>query len=256
MNAAEALKSLEANGSAQTRKTYARHGISEPMFGVSYAHQYKLAKQIGRDQATADALWKSGNHDARVLASMVADPATIKKSALTAWAKAMGNRCQAGELARLVSQTDYGWELGSKWCASKDIREQWAGWAVVAALAMEPTDDPDEVFEASLEAIEAGIETAENFTRYGMNGALIAIGGRNAKLRKLATEAARRIGKVEVDHGDTSCKTPEAIPYIAKIWARKTGSAKNAAAKMPAAIKPWAKMPAAKKPAVKRAAKS
>jgi 3-methyladenine DNA glycosylase AlkD len=221
MNAAEALKSLEANGSAQTRKTYARHGIGEPMFGVSYAHQYKLAKQIGRDQSTADVLWKSGNHDARVLALLVADPKTIKKSTLCAWAKAMDNRCQAGELAKLVAQTDYGWELASKWCASKDIRKQWAGWAVVAALALEPTGDPDEVFEASLEAIESGIESAENFTRYGMNGALIAIGGRNAKLRKLATDAAKRIGKVEVDHGDTSCKTPDAVPYIAKIWARK-----------------------------------
>src|SRR5262245_37687896 len=155
MNAAEALKSLEANGSAQTRKTYARHGITEPMWGVSYAHLYKLAKQIGRDQATAEALWNSGNHDARVLAAMVADPEAIGKSTLTAWAKGMGNRCQAGELARLVAQTKYGWELASKWCASKVIREQWAGWSVVAALALETSNDPDEVYEASLEAIEA-----------------------------------------------------------------------------------------------------
>jgi len=221
MNAAEALKSLEANGTAQNRKVYARHGISEPMYGVSYAHQYKLAKQVGRDQAIADALWKSGNHDARVLATLVADPAKIKKSTLSAWAKGMGNRCQSGELARLVAQTPWAWDLASKWCASKAVREQWAGWAVVARLAMEPSDDPDEVYEASLEAIEAGIATAENFTRYGMNGALIAIGGRNAKLRKLATAAAKRIGKVDVDHGDTSCKTPEAIPYINKMWARK-----------------------------------
>jgi 3-methyladenine DNA glycosylase AlkD len=256
MNAAEAIKSLEANGSAQTRKTYLRHGITEPMFGVSYAHQYKLAKRIGRDQATAEVLWKSGNHDARVLATLVADPETIKKSTLTTWAGEMGNRCQSGELARLVAQTAYGWELASKWCASKTIRRQWAGWALVAALAMEPSGDPDEVYEATLEAIEAGIETAENFTRYGMNMALIAIGGRNAKLRQLATATAKRIGKVAVDHGDTACKTPEAVPYIAKIWARKTGSAKKGTAKVPAAIKPWGKKPAAKKPAIKRAVKS
>ena len=118
MNAAEALKSLEANGSAQTRKTYLRHGITEPMFGVSYAHLYKLAKQIGRDQAIAEALWNSGNHDARVLATLVADPETIQKSTLAAWAKEMCNRCQAGELARVVAQMPYGWELASKWCAS------------------------------------------------------------------------------------------------------------------------------------------
>ena len=51
--------------------------------------------------------------------------------------------------------------------------------------------------------------------------AVIAIGLRNANLEKRAIAAARRIGKVEVDHGDTSCKTPDAEPYILKASARK-----------------------------------
>jgi 3-methyladenine DNA glycosylase AlkD len=221
MNPAEALKWLQKKGTEQTRKTWRRHGISEPMFGVNYSHQYKLAKQIGRDQATAEALWASGNHDARVLATLVADPTTIKKTTLTAWIKSSANRCQADALARVAAESAYAWELASKWCASKVIREQWAGWAAVAHLATMQTEDPDEIYEASLEAIEAEIGSAENFVRYGMNGALIAIGSRNAKLRKLATAAAKRIGTVDVDHGDTSCKTPEAIAYINKMWARK-----------------------------------
>ena len=44
-----------------------------------------------------------------------------------------------------------------------------------------------------------------------MNGALISIGIRNAKLEKLAIAAAKRIGKVEVDHLETSCKTPDRV---------------------------------------------
>ena len=31
---------------------------------------------------------------------------------------------------------------------------------------------------------------------------------------------AKAIGKVEVDHGDTSCKTPDAVPYILKARLR------------------------------------
>ena len=57
--------------------------------------------------------------------------------------------------------------------------------------------------------------------RYGMNNALIGIGGRSANLRRKAIAAAKRIGPVEIDHGDTDCKTPDAIPYIEKMWARK-----------------------------------
>ena len=48
---------------------------------------------------------------------------------------------------------------------------------------------------------------------------MITIGVRSAPLRKLAVAAAKRIGKVEVDHGDTACKTPDASEYIAKTVA-------------------------------------
>ena len=49
-----------------------------------------------------------------------------------------------------------------------------------------------------------------------MNSALIAIGIRNEDLERKAIEIAREIGKVQVDHGATSCKTPDAEPYIKK----------------------------------------
>ena len=59
-----------------------------------------------------------------------------------------------------------------------------------------------------------------------MNGALISIGMRNPGLEKKAVAAARRIGKVEVDHGETSCKTPDAVAYIRKGVERKKKAAK------------------------------
>ena len=54
-----------------------------------------------------------------------------------------------------------------------------------------------------------------------MNGCLIAIGGRNSDLRAAAEAAATSIGTVKVDHGATGCKTPAAIPYIARMWDRR-----------------------------------
>ena len=53
-----------------------------------------------------------------------------------------------------------------------------------------------------------------------MNSALIAIGIRNEDLERKAIEMAREIGKVQVDHGATSCKTPDAEPYIKKARER------------------------------------
>ena len=53
-----------------------------------------------------------------------------------------------------------------------------------------------------------------------MNSALIAIGIRNEDLERKAIEMAREIGKVQVDRGATSCKTPDAEPYIKKARER------------------------------------
>jgi hypothetical protein len=69
--------------------------------------------------------------------------------------------------------------------------------------------------------IEAEIDTRANRVRHSMNGAMISIGARNTTLRKRATAAAKRIGTVQVDHGETNCTTPAAVPYIDKMWARK-----------------------------------
>src|SRR5262245_40803377 len=71
MSLAEAMALLEKAGSAQTRKTYARHGAPEPMFGVSFAVLGALRKRIGVDHELARALWESGNFDARNLAVKV-----------------------------------------------------------------------------------------------------------------------------------------------------------------------------------------
>ena len=69
--------------------------------------------------------------------------------------------------------------------------------------------------------IEKTVHTGKNFTKNAMMMALIGIGVRNSKLEKLAIAAAKRIGKVEVDHGETNCETPNALEYIEKIKAWK-----------------------------------
>jgi hypothetical protein len=86
-------------------------------------------------------------------------------------------------------------------------------------------DDPNSISDANAEKvlaiIEKEIHRSPNWARYAMNGALIAIGVFKPALSKKAIDAARRIGKVEVDHGETSCKTPDAALYIEKAIKRK-----------------------------------
>ena len=99
MKLAEAMQRLEACGTAQNRKVYARHGVRAKMFGVSYANQGKLKKAIGVDHALAQKLWATGNHDACVLATMVADPDASTAKELATWARTLDSYVVTDALA-------------------------------------------------------------------------------------------------------------------------------------------------------------
>jgi 3-methyladenine DNA glycosylase AlkD len=219
MTIKEAMGALEKAGSAQIRKTYARHGAAEPMFGVSFAFLKSLTKRIGVDHDLAVALWGTGNFDARNLAVKIADPARMSPGDLDRWARDYQVRMCGMYMASLTAEGPHAPAKAAQWLASKKETERCTGWGLVGQMASRDEATPDAWFADLLARIERTIRSAPNFEREAMNHAVIAIGGRSAALRKAALAAARRIGKVEVDHGDTACKTPEAGPYIEKLWA-------------------------------------
>lgn len=218
MTLKEVMASLEKAGSAQTRKTYARHRAPEPMFGVSFADLKLLMKRIRVDHELACALWETGNFDARNLAVKVVDPARMSPADLDRWARTPYAPMCHDYVAAVAAESPHGRTRADAWLASRDEGEQRAGWSLVAALAMRDETIPDSWFEARLATIEESIKTAPNDHRTPMNQSLIAIGGRSAALRKTALAAAKRIGDVDIDMGDTYCKQRDAAEYIHKMW--------------------------------------
>jgi 3-methyladenine DNA glycosylase AlkD len=219
MKLTEAMEQLEAFGSEQTRKTWCRHGAAEPMFGVKFGDLTKLQKQIKVDHALAAELWRTGNHDARLLACMVADASAATEKELKAWASEVKDSSTAEALAAFASRAPMAANIREVWLADSKMRR--AGWSMVGHCAK----DADSLDEATslgyIKRIEADIHKAENWTRRTMMYAMIGIGGRSATLRKAAEAAIKRIGPVAFDPGNTACEFPDAIPYIAKMWARK-----------------------------------
>jgi 3-methyladenine DNA glycosylase AlkD len=222
MTLAETMAALEAAGSEQTRRTYTRHGAVEPMFGVSFATLKTLVKRIRVDHELALALWETGNHDARTLAVKVADPARTSPAELDRFALAPAGRMCLSYVAYLAAEGPHARDRADAWLASPGEAEQRAGWWLVCAMAMIDEATPDSWFADRLREVEASVHSAPNSVREAMNQALIAVGCRSAALRKAATAAAKRVGKVHVDHGDTACKTPDAGQAIEKTWAHST----------------------------------
>jgi len=258
MDAAAALITLERAGTEQNRKVFRKHGYPEPMFGVSFATLRGLAAEIGHDQALAEELWSSANTDARLLAAMVSDPEALTREVADHWITEARCSTLVDELAKVVARSPLALPCMAEWVGSEDEWIGRGGWSVMAVLANEHPEVPDASFTPYVAVIERKIGAAANFTREGMNTALIAIGGRSDALATPASAAAERIGKVDVDHGETACETPDAVAYIAKM--RDRAQAKGAKANektVKAAVKPAKKSvtkapKAAVKPAKKR----
>ena len=221
MNLREVCRELRRLGTDQNRKVYGRHGVREPMYGVSFADLRALKKKIETDQPLADKLWASGNHDSRVLATMIADPTEIRAIELEGWLRDLDNYVIADAFSGLVWRTPFARSKAEKWLKSRKEFIGQVGYNLLAYLAMNDEDLPNSYFEDHLKRIQADIHGSANRIRHAMNQALIAVGVRNGGLRRRAVAAARKIGKVEVDHGDTSCKTPDAVAYIKKVIERR-----------------------------------
>jgi 3-methyladenine DNA glycosylase AlkD len=223
MNLRQVGSELKKRGTAQNRKIYGRHGVREPMYGVSFAHLKELAKKIKLDHELALGLWGTGNHDARVLATMIADPAAFRAVQLESWVRELDNYVLADAFSGLVARTPFARGKAEKWSKSRRELIGATGYNLLTFLAMRDGELPDDYFAAHVGRIEAQIHQSANRLRHAMNQTLIAVGLRNPKLRQRVLAAAGRIGKVEVDHGDTSCKTPDAAAYIAKTLASRRG---------------------------------
>lgn len=227
----EAMSALEAAGSEKTRQTYARHGVGPNQFGVSFAVLKELTKKIKVDSELAGALWETGNHDARVLATMIADPKTETEERLDRWAADLDNQTIADALARYGARTPLARSKADAW---RDHENEWigeTGWFLVTHLAGQDKALPDQYFLDRLRTIEADIHSRKNRVRHAMNQAVISIGLRNPALEAAALAVAAKIGRVEVDHGDTACETPDVAAYIAKTKAyREKQAAKKKSA--------------------------
>ena len=228
MTAKAILAELKALGSAQTRTIYKRHGVGDNQYGVSYANLKTLKKKVNVDHGAAQQLWATGNHDARVLATMIADPKQADESLLDGWADELSNYVITDAFSGFAGKTAFIRQKMVQWTGSDDEWKGQTGWSLLASLAMSDASLPDGFFDPYLAIIAQDIHNRKNRVRYAMNNALIAIGTRSDALEQKAVAVAGQIGTVDVDHGETSCKTPDAASYIRKSRERmKTRAGKK-----------------------------
>lgn len=217
MTLEETLSTLQELGTEQNIKTYRRHGAGDNVYGVSFANLGKLVKKIKVDHELAHGLWETGNSDARTLALMIADPKKLTAAEAEKWLKESTYRGLVGYLATVVARSPHANRLRDKWMKSKQESPRQTGYCVLCCQLRDAPETVDlDYCRTLLVTIEEQIHDSPNMARYQMNSAVMSIGISIPELRDEAIATAKRIGKVDVDHGDTACKTPDATEYILK----------------------------------------
>ena len=228
----EAMAALEAAGTEQTRKTYLRHGASEPLFGVKFGDLRPLARTIGTDHGLAEALWASGNADARLLACMVADPSQVSEDELDSWLEDIDTYFLVDTfVAEIASRTPGRLQRAERWIASDRDRSAQAGWDLMNYVALSDEEVADDYFEAQLALIAERIEGYGNWTRRSASNTITGIGLRNDELESAARRTAASMGHIEFDPGQTSCVMPDPIAYLEKTKAYRAKQAQKRAAR-------------------------
>lgn len=193
------IDNLRTLGSDQNRRGMARYGINtDRAFGVSIADLRPLAKRLGRDHKFALALWKTGYHEARLLAVFVDEPEKVTSAQMDSWASDFNSWDLCDQAcSKLFVKTPLVEEKIAKWTADEREFVRRAGFALIAAYAVHGKSVSDGNFTGYLDLIEQYADDPRNYVKKAVNWALRQIGKRSIALHGPALASAQRLSASE-----------------------------------------------------------
>lgn len=193
----DVIAALKKRSSKKTRDGMARYAIpSERAFGVPVGEIRKLGKALGKSHALADALWKSGHYEARMLATFVDDIALVTPQQMDSWCKDFDSWaiCDTACFG-FFDRSAHAYKKVTAWAKRKPEFEKRAAFALLASLALHDKQADSEQFLALLPLVEAAAEDERNFVKKAVSWALRSVGRRNVELNRASIAVAERLAK-------------------------------------------------------------
>lgn len=194
------LKELKSMGDPRGVAGMARFGINPrtAVLGISVPKLRAMAKEVGKDHRLALRLWKSGVHEARLLACLIDDPKDVTVEQMDEWAQGFDS-WDVCDLCcgNLFDRTGLGYRKAFEWSARDEEYVKRAGYVMMAALSVHDKAMGDDKFLAFLPVIIRGSGDDRNFVKKAVNWALRQIGKRNQRLNKAAIRTGEEIGRMK-----------------------------------------------------------
>ena len=161
--------------------------------GVSMPNLRAVAKTCGVDHALALGLWETEIHEARILATLVADSATLTDAQRERWVLDITSWDLCDSAADLFGRTPAHAEAIEAWARRPEPFVKRCAFSMTARRAVWAKDAPDREFIGYLPLIRRASADPRNEVKKGVSWALRQIGQRNRALHSAAIEEAERI---------------------------------------------------------------
>jgi 3-methyladenine DNA glycosylase AlkD len=189
-----ALAELSSGADPRRKPGMARVGIDVARaLGVSIPNVRAIARRCGTDHDLALELWGAGIHEARILATLVADPRALTADQMEAWVGDLSSWDVCDFAADLFRRSKVGVKKVRGWARRPEGFVKRCAFSMIARRAVWAKDAPDREFIGYFPLISRAATDERNEVRKGVSWALRQIGKRNRALHAAAIVEAEQI---------------------------------------------------------------
>jgi 3-methyladenine DNA glycosylase AlkD len=192
---------MQEHASKENLEGMARFGINtKNAFGISMDELRKYGKyDIKPSHELALGLWKTGKHEARILASIVDEENQVEEDQMEQWVMDFDSWDLCDQVClNLFYKTGFAYIKAEEWASER--QEEFvkrAGFVLMAVLAVHDKRGSNKRFLRFLEIIKEQSSDDRNIVKKAINWALRQIGKRNKLLNSYAMETAMEMSKME-----------------------------------------------------------
>jgi 3-methyladenine DNA glycosylase AlkD len=193
---------FEQNKNDKAAREMIRVGIKAGnSYGLNLWQVRDIAKEIKQDHALALELWESGVHEARLLASMIADKAQLDDGLMELWVKDIDSWDICDQtMSNYFDKAPIAFDKALEWTERPEEFVKRAGFVLIATLSVHAKKEKDGRFEMFFDAIVKHSTDERNFVKKAVNWAIRQMGKRSLYLNAKAIDVCEQIRTIHPDN--------------------------------------------------------
>lgn len=193
------VEELQKMGSIKFKEGLDRFGInSSNSYGIRMPDLRAFAKTIGKNQELSLQLWETGQHETRILATLIGEKRKVTERQMDAWVKDFNSWDVCDQcIGNLFDKTPWAYEKAIEWSKREKEFEKRAGFAMMAMLAVHDKKEADDSFIQFFPYIMAEAIDGRNFVKKAVNWAIRQIGKRNRTLNSESIDLSKALLELE-----------------------------------------------------------